>query len=53
MSRSGSYGEEKNLLIRLEIEPRLLGRPVYVPYAIPTELSRLEYRLHLMTLHRV
>jgi hypothetical protein len=41
-SRSGRYGEERNILPLLRIEPRLLIRPARSLVDIPTKLSRLK-----------
>jgi hypothetical protein len=40
-SQSGRWGEAKNLLTLMEIEPPLLGRRVGSVVAIPSELSEL------------
>jgi hypothetical protein len=40
-SRSGRYGEDKNLSSLPGLEPRLLGLPACSLFAIPNELSRL------------
>jgi hypothetical protein len=57
-SQSGRYGEEKNLLPLLEIEPRILGRParslVVVPSKLPGssffQISRLNFWMHFSSL---
>ena len=41
--RSGRFGEEKNILPLLAIEPRFLGCPACFLYIIATELSRLPF----------
>jgi hypothetical protein len=45
-SRTGSYGEEKNLLPLLGIEPRLLGRPARSLVVIQTQLSHTSKKQH-------
>jgi hypothetical protein len=43
-TRSGRYGEEKNLFPLPGIEPQLVGRPAHSLVAVPTELFRLGQR---------